>query len=86
MDLMPVIYTRGSLFKAGLLLITSKTDPGYVGPLVFGLRNLSDFDVELQLGARICNIVFFQINGRGTAYRGQHQGGRIAITEEEQQV
>jgi deoxycytidine triphosphate deaminase len=86
LDLMPVIYTRGSLFKAGLLLVTSKCDPGYVGPLVFGLRNLSDFPAKLQLGARICNIVFFKIEGVGTAYRGQHQGGRVAITEKERQV
>jgi len=85
-DLMPVLYTRVSLFKAGLILITSKTDPGYEGPLVAGLRNLSDFPVQLQLGARICNVVFFQIEGRGVKYRGQHQGGRIAITSEERQV
>jgi deoxycytidine triphosphate deaminase len=86
LDLMPVAYTRVSLFKAGLILIMSKTDPGYEGPLVFGLRNLSDFTVKLQLGARICNLVFFQIDGQGTAYRGQHQGGRVAITEDERQV
>jgi deoxycytidine triphosphate deaminase len=85
-NLMPVIYTRGTLFKAGLILITSKSDPGYSGPLVFGLRNLSDFPVRLQLGARICNIVFLTIEGEGTPYRGQHQGGRVAITEKERQV
>ncbi len=85
-DLMPVVYPRTSLFKAGLLLVTSKTDPGYKGPLVFGLKNLSDFLVKLQPGARFCNIVFFKVEGESVAYRGQHQGGRVAIKEEERQV
>src|SRR5579862_1819020 len=86
LDLMPMVYTRGTLFRVGLLLLASKTDPGYEGMLAFGLKNLSDFPVQLQLGVRIANIVFYQIEGRGTAYRGQHMGGRVAIHEEEQQV
>jgi len=85
-DLMPVVYSRTSLFRAGLLLLNSKTDPGYKGTLTMGLKNLSGFDVKLQIGARICNIVFFKIAGQTTSYRGQHQGGRISPHEEEQQV
>ncbi len=86
LDVMPMVYPRGTLFRVGLLLLTNKADPGYEGPLAFGLKNLSDFPVQLQLGARIANIVFYRIEGRGTAYRGQHMGGRVAIHEEEQQV
>ncbi len=85
-DLMPVVYPRTSLFRAGLLLLNSKTDPGYSGTLTMGLKNLSDFPVTLELGARICNIVFFKIEGEIVSYRGQHQGGRISPHEEEQQV
>lgn len=85
-DLMPLIFPRTSLFRAGLLLLNSKTDPGYSGKLTMGLTNLSPFPVKLQLGARICNIVFFKIEGGTTLYRGQHQGGRISPHEEEQQV
>lgn len=85
-DLMPVIYPRTSLFRAGLLLLNSKTDPGYKGTLTMGLKNLSEFEVKLQLGARICNIVFFKIEGTTATYRGQHQGGRISPHEEERQV
>ena len=85
-DLMPVVYPRTSLFRAGLLLLNSKTDPGYRGTLTMGLKNLSEFEVKLQLGARICNIVFFKIGGQTSPYRGQHQGGRISPHEEEQQV
>lgn len=85
-DLMPVVYPRSSLFRAGLLLLNSKTDPGYKGALTMGLVNLSPFPVSLQMGARICNIVFFTILGDVVNYRGQHQGGRVAPNEVEQQV
>ncbi len=85
-DLMPVLFPRTSLFRAGLLLLNSKTDPGYKGTLTMGLKNLSEFDVKLQMGARICNIVFFKIEGKTVSYRGQHQGGRISPHEEERQV
>ncbi len=84
LDLMPMVYPRGSLFRAGLLLLASKTDPGYEGQLTFGLTNLGPFPVKLQLGARICNIVFYKIEGEVIAYRGQHQGGRVSHGEEQQ--
>lgn len=85
-DLMPVVFPRTSLFRAGLLLLNSKTDPGYTGTLTMGLKNLSEFDVKLQMGARICNIVFYKIEGQTKEYRGQHQGGRVSPEEEERQV
>lgn len=81
---MPMVYPRSSLFRAGLLLLMTKTDPGYKGTLTFGLTNLSPFDVKLQLGARICNIVFHSIEGDVVGYRGQHQGGRVSHGEEQQ--
>lgn len=85
-DLMPMIYPRSSLFRSGLLLLNSKTDPGYSGVLTMGLTNLSPFEVRLQMGARICNMVFYKIEGETVNYRGQHQGGRVTPEEEEQQV
>lgn len=85
-DLMPVVYPRTSLFRAGILMLNSKTDPGYKGKLTFGMVNLSPFPVKLQMGARICNMVFFKIDGETVAYRGQHQGGRVTPEKEEQQI
>jgi deoxycytidine triphosphate deaminase len=85
-DLMPLVFPRSSLFRAGLLLLNSKTDPGYKGVLTMGLTNLSPFEVKLQMGARICNMVFFRIEGKTVNYRGQHQGGRVSPHEVEQQV
>lgn len=85
-DLMPIVHVRTSLFRAGLLLLNSKTDPGYCGVLTMGLTNLSPFPVKLQLGARICNIVFHKIEGKTVKYRGQHQGGRVSPKKVERQV
>lgn len=84
LDLMPMVYPRSSLFRAGLLLLATKTDPGYEGQLTFGLANLGPFPAKLQLGARICNIVFHAIEGDVIGYRGQHQGGRVSHGEETQ--
>ena len=83
-DLMPMIYPRSTLFRAGALLLNSKTDPGYSGTLTMGLTNLSKFPLKLQMGARICNMVFYKIEGETVTYRGQHQGGRISFDEEQQ--
>lgn len=85
-DLMPMLYPRSSLFRAGLLLLNTKTDPGYCGKLVMGLRNLSDFPVKFQMGARIANIVFHKIEGKTVKYRGQNQGGRVTAQKAERQV
>lgn len=85
-DLMPIVHTRTSLFRAGLLLLNSKTDPGYCGKLTMGLTNLSPFPVKLQMGARICNIIFHKIKGKTVFYRGQHQGGRVSPKKAERQV
>ncbi|MBI2019437.1 dCTP deaminase [Candidatus Daviesbacteria bacterium] len=85
-DLMPIVHVRTSLFRAGLLLLNSKTDPGYCGKLTMGLTNLSPFPVKLQIGARVCNIIFHKIEGKTVAYRGQHQGGRVSPKKEERQV
>lgn len=86
LDLMPMVYPRSSLFRAGLLLLNSKTDPGYQGKLIMGLTNLSAYEVKIQMGARICNMVFYQIAGQTVQYRGQHQGGRVAPGQVERQV
>ncbi|OGE19243.1 hypothetical protein A3J19_03070 [Candidatus Daviesbacteria bacterium RIFCSPLOWO2_02_FULL_41_8] len=86
LDLMPIVHVRTSLFRAGLLLLNSKTDPGYSGQLTMGLTNLSPFSVKLQLGARICNIIFHKIEGKTIKYRGQHQGGRVSPKKAERQV
>ncbi len=85
-DLMGHVYPRSSLYRAGLLLAASKVDPGYQGPFILGLANVGPCAVRLQLGARICHVVFMQVIGATAAYRGQHQGGRVTPESTERQV
>ncbi len=83
-SLMPVIYPRSTLFRAGILLLNTKIDPGYKGTLTGGLINLSKFPIKIQMGARLYNLVFYKVEGKTVSYRGQHQGGRISFDEEQQ--
>ena len=76
--LMPNIYPRTSLQRSGISLHCSITNPGYSGPLVFGLKNNSKYDFEFELGARMFKLVFEPVIGEiKRTYSGQHQGGRM---------
>ncbi len=81
------IYPRTTLHRSGVLLIATKGDPGYAGELTFGLANLSDNDFELEMGARIANVIFIEVHGElSRAYGGQWKGGRVAAKKLERQV
>ncbi len=80
------ITPRSTLYRSGLFLRTGNTPPGYRGGLIFGLKNEGSAVVEIELGARICHIQFFEVKGGGSMYRGQWQGGRVTTTKKEKQV
>jgi deoxycytidine triphosphate deaminase len=86
LDVLSDFRPRSTLFRSGLLLVTSLGAPGYEGELIFGLYNAGPLPVSLQMGARICTAAFYRTEGQGVAYRGQHQGGRITSAGAEQQV
>ncbi|HSX31541.1 MAG TPA: hypothetical protein VLE99_06525 [Candidatus Saccharimonadales bacterium] len=86
MDVLADFRPRSSLFRAGLSFQGTVGSPGYKGALIFGLANLGPLPVTLQMGARICSAVFYRLEGQGTAYRGQHMGGRVTSAGVEQQV
>jgi deoxycytidine triphosphate deaminase len=67
-------------------LEATKTDPGYFGELIFGLNNIGGCDFELELGARIANLVFNYVVGEVNAYKGQWKGGRVFKVEKEKQT
>ena len=50
------------------------------------LNNPEGVGLDLRLGARICNIVFFKIEDKTISYRGRHQGGRVSPEDIERQV
>lgn len=86
LDVLADFRPRSTLFRSGLQLLTTLGTPGYEGELIFGLSNLCDHPVELQMGARICTAVFYRLESEGVAYRGQNQGGRVTASGEERQV
>lgn len=80
------IYTRSTLFRSGLHLLVAQIPPGYSGELTFGLINLGNCNIEIELGARIAHLQFELVKGGGATYRGQWQGGRVAATQKETQI
>lgn len=85
-DLVSFNYSRSTTFRSGLILACTQAAPGYSGPLTFGLYNAGGVPVKIQLGARLTHVQFETVNGEGSAYRGQWQGGRIAAVKKEVQV
>lgn len=75
--LIPDIRPRVTLQKAAVSLDFSTTNPGYSGPLVFGISNNGYYPFKFELGSRMFKIYWSPaIGGIKRTYEGQHQGGR----------
>ncbi len=85
-DLSAVILPRTTTFRSGLFMRTGPIQPGYQGELTFGLKNEGPITVEIEMGARFAHVIFHEIKGGGSKYRGQWQGGRVSATKKEKQV
>ncbi len=77
---------RTTTFRSGLNIRTGNVAPGYHGPLTFALKNEGPLPVTLELGARIIHAQFYWVDGGGSMYRGQWQGGRVTTQKREKQV
>lgn len=85
-DLSAIILPRTTTFRSGLFIRTGPIQPGYSGELTFGLKNEGPVTVEIEMGARFVHVIFHEIKGGGSKYRGQWQGGRVSATKKEKQV
>ena len=85
-DLTANMWLRSTLYRTGLILSGGNIAPGYSGELSFMLFNAGQAEMEIELGARIVHIMFFQVDGKTNAYRGQWNGGRITSDGKEVQV
>ena len=84
--LMLDVYPRSTLQRCGVYFMGTKTDPGYYGELTFALVNVGNTPFELELGARIANLVFKQVKGDiHRPYEGQWRGGRVGTDGFEKQ-
>lgn len=79
-------FSRGTLFRSGLIHLSNQVAPGYSGPLVTGIYNAGGQEVEIELGARFMHIQFEYVEGGGSMYRGQWQGGRVLMRKKEKQI
>src|SRR4030067_10136 len=75
--LVATFHPRSTLLRSGVWLLTTQAAPGYCGPLNFGLKNMGDCNVKIELGARFVHVIFWEVSGKGAAYRGQWQGGGV---------
>jgi deoxycytidine triphosphate deaminase len=84
-EILGLIFSRSTLYRSGILLTGGIADPGYKGELSFSLINQGSNEFELEIGARVAHILFFEVKGETQLYRGQWQGGRVS-TESEKQI
>jgi deoxycytidine triphosphate deaminase len=85
-NLSAVIIPRTTTFRSGIFIRTGPIQPGYSGELIFGLKNEGPVTVEIEMGARFVHLIFHEIKGGGSQYRGQWQGGRVTTKKKEKQV
>jgi len=85
-NLFGIFIPRGTFFASGVLVLGFRVDPGYNGSFRFHLINLGKNDFEIEMGARIANMIFLEIQGKTNPYKGQWQGGRAFIEKEEKQT
>ncbi len=86
LNLSAVIIPRTTTFRSGIFIRTGPIQPGYQGELTFGLKNEGPITVEMEMGARFVHVLFHEVAGGGSKYRGQWQGGRITTRRRERQV
>ena len=79
-------YPRSTLFRSGIWLLATQIAPGYSGTLTFALKNMGNSKFKVEMGARVVHVIFNEIDGKGVAYRGQWQGGRVTTKKRETQV
>ncbi len=85
-NLLAIMTPRSTLFRSGVYIFGGQTPPGYKGGLIMGIYNFRDTPFELEMGARVVHIMFFEVEGESNLYRGQWQGGRVTINKKEKQV
>jgi len=85
-NLLALFTPRSTLYRSGVYIFGGQTAPGYRGELTTGIYNFRNEKFELEMGARVLHIMFFEVKGKSSLYRGQWQGGRITTKKKEKQI
>lgn len=81
-DLAIYISRRSTIFRSGIVLDATYTNPGYHGKLSFLLINFNENFVIIERGFRIVQLGFFEVKGDSELYNGNWQGGVISTNGE----
>jgi len=76
-NLAGIILPRSSLSRCGIALLTSFVDPGFKGTLTIGMKNLSEFPFEIEVGTSFAQLIFQEVKGCSKGYEGRYQGGKV---------
>jgi len=85
-DISILFRPRSTLFRSGMAIFTGVASPGYRGELTFGITNLGNSNIKIDLGARVAHAMFYEVKGKTNLYRGQWRGGRVTTKQKEKQV
>jgi deoxycytidine triphosphate deaminase len=85
-NLLAIFTPRSTLYRSGVYIFGGQSAPGYRGELTMGIYNFRPEPFELEMGARVLHMMFFEVKGKSSLYRGQWQGGRVAAKEKEKQI
>ncbi len=85
-NLLAIFTPRSTLYRSGLYIFGGQSAPGYKGELTMGIYNFTNTPFELEMGARVLHMMFFEIKGKANLYRGQWQEGRVTTKKKEKQV
>lgn len=86
LDLTANMWLRSTLYRSGIIMSGGNIAPGYSGELSFYFYNAGRAEMEIELGARIVHIMFFEVSGQANEYRGQWKGGRVSSAGKEVQI
>lgn len=86
LDLTVNFKPRTTTFRSGLIIRTGNVAPGYHGKVTFAVKNEGPIPVTMELGCRFAHAQFYQVEGGGTQYKGQWQGGRVTTKKREKQI
>lgn len=85
-NLLALFTPRSTLYRSGVYIFGGQSAPGYKGELTMGIYNFTKAPFELEMGARVLHLMFFEVKGKTSLYRGQWQGGRITTRKKEKQI
>jgi len=73
-NIVGLIKSRSSLIRSGIYVESAVWDPGYSGSGPVILHVLNPYGLDLTTNARICQMVFFEVDDKTEGYNGIYQG------------